>query len=85
MYLPFVYKTIILGHTKIVALNFTMYILTILTCSLKVNVFGKIFFKTQTSLNPITMNIFLRRKMTVFLYNYKKHATRDTKDLNKIL
>ena len=43
------------------------------------------FFKTQTSVNPISMNIFLTKKITVFLYNYKTtHATRHTKDLNKI-
>ena len=43
------------------------------------------FFKTQTSVNPISMNIFLTKKITVFLYNYKTtHATRDAKDLNKI-
>ena len=42
LYFPFIYQaSIILGLTKIVVLNFTMYILTILTFSLKVNVFGK--------------------------------------------
>ena len=81
MYLPFTYKTINLGLTKIVALNFTMYMLTILTCSLKVNVFGKRFFKTQTSLNPISMNIFVRKKMTVFLYNYQKHTQHETQKI----
>ena len=36
MYLPFIYKTpIVLRLSKIVTLNFTMYVLVILTCFLK--------------------------------------------------
>ena len=42
MYLPFIYKTpIILSLSNIVTLKFTMYISTILICSLKLNVIVK--------------------------------------------
>ena len=42
-------------------------------------------FETQTSLNPISINIFLTKKSTVFLYNCKTmHKSQDTKDLSKI-
>ena len=42
MFLPFIYKTsIIIELTKIVALNFSVYLLTILTYFLNVDVFEK--------------------------------------------
>ena len=45
MYLPFIYKNpVILSLLKIVTLNFTMYVLTIWTCTLKMYVIRKIKF-----------------------------------------
>ena len=54
MYLPFICNppSIDLILSKSVMLNITMYILTILACSLKINVIGVQIFKTQTSFNP---------------------------------
>ena len=59
MNLLFTYKyPIILRLLKIVTFKFTTYILTILTYSLKLcDVEKKIFFATQTFLNPLSMNI----------------------------
>ena len=63
IYLAFIYENLIISDLfKTFTLNFTMHILTILTCSLKLRL-GNRFFKTQTSLNPISMYI-LRRPMT---------------------
>ena len=72
VYLPFIYKTrIILILFKIVIFNdFHMLVTN------KLN--GKIdFFKTRTSLVPISMNIFFTIRIIVFLYTEKN--TRNTK------
>ena len=54
MCLPFIYESLILlSLFKIVTLNFSMYILIKLTCTLKYVP----FFKTQVSLNQSSMNI----------------------------
>ena len=43
------------------------------------------FFKTQTSLNPVSINIFLTRKITVFLCNCKTICeTRDKRSEQNI-
>ena len=70
MYLAFIYENFIIsGFLKIAKLNF-MFILRILTCSSKIYVIGKRFFKIQTSLNPVSMNIVRRHtkiKLTDFI------------------
>ena len=67
MYLLCIYKKpIILSLFKIDTLNFTMYILTILTCPLKIYVIGLH--------NLISMNIFFIIKGHSFLYNCKETA-----------
>ena len=68
MYLSYIYKNpVILSLFKIVALNFTMYILTILTCSLKMMSLEKKLFKAQSSLNSVSMNLFFTIKDYSFL------------------
>ena len=58
MFLPWIFENLIIsGQFEIVTLNFTMHILTILACPLKIYVTGKRFFKTWTFLNPISMKI----------------------------
>ena len=53
-YLPFINKKpIILSLFEMVTLNFTMFVLTISTCSLKVMPLENRFFKARFSLNPI--------------------------------
>ena len=66
MYILCIYqKTIILSLFKIDTLNFTMYILTILTCPLKTYVI-RLY-------NLISMKIFFTEiKIIVFLYNCKE-------------
>ena len=64
---PFSYRTppvaasVILGLLKIARLNFTMNILTMLACDLKINI-GNRLFKIQISLNPILMISFFTIK-----------------------
>ena len=54
MYLSFIYKNpIMLSLLEIVTLNITMYILTILTGSLKIMLLENIFFKALPSLNQL--------------------------------
>ena len=56
MYLPIIYKNSIFSSLfEIAALNFTMYISTILTCSLKIMPLENRFFKTQSYLNSISV------------------------------
>ena len=64
MYILCIYKKNILSLFKIDALNFTMYILTILTSPLKIYVIGLH--------NLISMDILFTIK--VFLYNCKETA-----------
>ena len=67
MYLFCIYKKpIILSLFKIDSLNFTMYILTILTCPLKTYVIRLH--------NLISMNIFYTIKDHSFFYNCKEKA-----------
>ena len=63
MYLTLIYKNpIILSLFEIAMLNFTMYISTILKCSLKVMYVIR-RHKIQSSWNPISMNIFFTIKI----------------------
>ena len=60
---PFNYKKpIILSPLKIVALKFTMYVLTILTHSLKLTSSKNRFFTSQTFLNFTFNEHFLHNK-----------------------
>ena len=52
------------SNCEISTLNFIMYILTILTRSLKIYIIGNRFFKTQASLNPVSMYIVRRHAQT---------------------
>ena len=55
MYLPIIYKNSNFSSLfEIAALNFTMYISTILTCSLKIMPLENRFFKTHSYLNLIS-------------------------------
>ena len=70
VYLLFIYKKpIILSLFKIDTLNFTVYILTILTCSLKTYVIRL--------RNIISMNIFFTIKIIVFFIIVKKKPKTD--------
>ena len=68
MNLPIIYNNpIILSLLKIVTVKFTMYILTILTYSLKLTPLKNRFFTTQTFLNLTFNEHFLCNKILQFI------------------